>query len=77
MITVIGDLVVDIIVKKGKTNYGTDTKGMIHFKPGGQANNVAAYISREGIECTLIGKVGKRPVWGIFNPKKYKKWSST
>ncbi|MBU5266837.1 carbohydrate kinase family protein [Virgibacillus proomii] len=61
MITVIGDLVVDIIVKKGKTNYGTDTKGMIHFKPGGQANNVAAYISREGIECTLIGKVGNDP----------------
>jgi len=61
MITVIGDMVVDIIVSKDKTNYATDTDGNIHFRPGGQAYNVAAYIGREGVDCQFIGKVGDDP----------------
>lgn len=61
MITVIGDMVVDIIVNKDKTNYGTDTDGNINFRPGGQANNVASFIGREGVPCQLIGKVGDDP----------------
>lgn len=40
MITVIGDLVVDILVKKEKTNHGTDTDGNINFRPGGDRKSV-------------------------------------
>ncbi|SES06989.1 carbohydrate kinase family protein [Salipaludibacillus aurantiacus] len=58
MITVIGDLTVDILVQKAETNIGTDTGGKINCRPGGQANNVASFISREGVSCRLIGKVG-------------------
>lgn len=61
MISVIGDLVVDILVTKGATNYATDTDGNIQFRPGGQANNVAQFIVREGARSRLIGKVGNDP----------------
>ncbi|SEQ90818.1 carbohydrate kinase family protein [Piscibacillus halophilus] len=61
MITVIGDLAVDILVNKGRTNYATDTDGQINFRPGGQANNVASFIGRENVACQLIGKVGDDP----------------
>ncbi|MFA1821507.1 carbohydrate kinase family protein [Virgibacillus oceani] len=61
MITVVGDLVIDILVKKEKTNLGTDTDGNIHFRPGGQANNVASFVRREGVDCQLVGKVGDDP----------------
>lgn len=65
MITVIGDLVVDIIVSKGATNFATDTDGSIGMSPGGQANNVAAWIAHEGVASRLIGKVGDDP-FGIY-----------
>lgn len=61
MITVIGDLVTDIIVNHESANYSTDTDGAIRLHPGGQANNVAAWSAREGAECRLIGKVGDDP----------------
>ena len=61
MITVIGDLCVDIQVNKNETNYATDTEGKIEFTPGGQANNVAAWIAEEGVKCQLIGRVGDDP----------------
>lgn len=48
MITVIGDLVTDVIVNKESTNYATDTDGNIKTRPGGQANNVSSFIAREG-----------------------------
>lgn len=65
MITVIGDLVVDIMVTKGATNFATDTYGSIEMCPGGQANNVAAWIAQEGAAVRLFGKVGDDP-FGIY-----------
>ncbi|MFB6367193.1 carbohydrate kinase family protein [Paenibacillus elgii] len=65
MITVIGDLLADIIVSKGATNFATDTDGSIDICPGGQANNVAAWIAHEGVASRLIGKVGDDP-FGIY-----------
>lgn len=61
MITVIGDLTVDILVNKDETNYATDTEGEITFRPGGQANNVAAWIAHGNVPCQLIGRVGNDP----------------
>lgn len=76
MITVIGDMVVDIIVSKDETNYGTDTDGNINFRPGGQANNVASFIGREGVPCQFIGKVGDDP-FGTFLIEESKKCGVT
>lgn len=61
MITVIGDLVSDIIVHRDVMNYGTDTDASIRLHCGGQGNNVAAWIAHEGVECQLIGRVGEDP----------------
>ncbi|WP_055106232.1 carbohydrate kinase family protein [Paenibacillus ihumii] len=61
MITVIGDLVSDIIVHRDMMNYGTDTDASIRLHCGGQGNNVAAWIAHEGVECQLIGRVGDDP----------------
>ncbi len=65
MITVIGDLVADIIVNHEAMNHGTDTEGTIRLSPGGQANNVAAWIAKEGGDCRLIGRVGDDP-FGVY-----------
>lgn len=61
MITVIGDLVSDIIVHQDAMNYGTDTDASIRLHCGGQGNNVAAWIAHEGVKCQLIGRVGEDP----------------
>lgn len=58
MITVIGDLVVDLIVKTAGNHYGTDTESSITTHAGGQANHVAAWVTATGGESTLIGRVG-------------------
>lgn len=76
MITVIGDLTVDIIVSKGVTNYATDTNGSIQVSSGGQANNVAAWIAQAGIKSRLIGRVGDDP-FGIYLLNQAKKQGIT
>jgi ribokinase len=58
MITVIGDLMLDILVQQDAVNYGTDAEGSIDIRAGGQGNNVAAWISACGAQSHLIGKVG-------------------
>jgi len=58
MITVIGDLVVDLLISSDDTNYATDTESTIKTLPGGQANHVAAWINEGGHPCTLIGRIG-------------------
>jgi len=65
MITVIGDLVVDLIVQKSGNHYATDTESMITTKAGGQGNHVAAWIASTGGESTLIGCVGN-DIYGDF-----------
>ncbi|MFD1020719.1 carbohydrate kinase family protein [Thalassobacillus hwangdonensis] len=58
MITVIGDLVVDIIVKHNGMHFATDSESSITTHAGGQANNVASWIALTGGRSTLIGRVG-------------------
>lgn len=65
MITVIGDLVVDLIVQKSGNHYATDTESMITTKAGGQGNHVAAWIASTSCESTLIGRVGN-DIYGDF-----------
>ncbi|HET7578496.1 MAG TPA: carbohydrate kinase family protein [Bacillales bacterium] len=66
MITVIGDLVADILVSsQGAANYATDTEGSIQLRAGGQGNHVAAWIAAAGRPSRLIGKVGEDP-FGSF-----------
>ncbi|WP_181350654.1 carbohydrate kinase family protein [Thalassobacillus sp. CUG 92003] len=65
MITVIGDMVVDVIVHKSGAHYGTDTVSNITTSPGGQANNVAASIQACGGQSTLLAKVGS-DVYGRY-----------
>lgn len=62
MITIIGDLVVDIVVSAPEINYATDSKGNIELAPGGQANNVARWINYEKAPCELIGRIGSDPL---------------
>ncbi|MBO8157790.1 MAG: carbohydrate kinase family protein [Bacillaceae bacterium] len=59
MITVIGDLVVDILVHSDGFHYGSDTESTITTRAGGQGNHVAAWISACAGTATLIGNVGK------------------
>ncbi|RNB86948.1 sugar kinase [Brevibacillus fluminis] len=65
MITVVGDLLVEILVRKGQTRYATDTEGTVDMRPGGQALNVASWCAREGADTRLIGKIG-RDVFGDY-----------
>lgn len=65
MITVIGDLVVDLIVNHKGAHYGTDSESNISTYSGGQANHVAAWIAHSGADCTLIGRVG-HDLYGDF-----------
>lgn len=65
MITVIGDLVVDILISSEDTNYATDTEATISTLPGGQANNVAAWLGNSGYPTTLIGRIGHDP-YAVF-----------
>ncbi|HET7616686.1 MAG TPA: sugar kinase [Bacillales bacterium] len=58
MISVIGDLVVDLSVRNEGIRYGTDTDGHIQLRAGGQGNHVAAWVARAGQPVRLIGRVG-------------------
>lgn len=58
MITVVGDIMLDILVQQNVVNYATDAEGSIDIRAGGQGGNVAAWISACGGQSHLIGKVG-------------------
>ncbi|MBE3595755.1 MAG: carbohydrate kinase family protein [Hydrogenibacillus sp.] len=65
MITVIGDAVVDIIVRHGEIQPATDTPSTVIVRAGGQGNNVAAWAAREGAAAQLIARIG-HDVFGDF-----------
>ncbi|MDC3413450.1 PfkB family carbohydrate kinase [Aquibacillus sp. 3ASR75-11] len=65
MITVVGDLVVDLVVKHHGGNYATDAPALITTHAGGQANHVAAWIAINEEPVTLIGRVGQ-DLYGDF-----------
>ncbi len=58
-ILVIGDVIEDVIVIPESTiRENTDTKSAIHKSMGGQAANVASWLSHLGTETTFVGCVG-------------------
>ena len=58
-ILVIGDVIEDVIViPESEIRENTDTKSAIHKSMGGQAANVASWLSHLGTEATFVGCVG-------------------
>ena len=59
----VGDLALDVIsLLKEPINYGNDTASKISSHPGGQAANVATWITRTGSKAQLVARVGNDPV---------------
>lgn len=71
MITVIGDLFIEVLVRKGVTRYATDTDGTVEIRLGGQGMNVASWSARAGAATRLTGKIGK-DLFGEYLLKKLK-----
>ncbi len=65
MITVIGDIMLDILVQQNLVNYATDAEGDIDIRAGGQGGNVAAWVAACGGQSHLIGKVGD-DAFGVY-----------
>jgi sugar/nucleoside kinase (ribokinase family) len=60
----VGDLLLDIVVASHeRLERGTDVAGIVQFRQGGSAANVARAFSRLGGRATFIGCVGA-DVWG-------------
>lgn len=59
----IGDIALDVIAQlKEQINYGNDTASRISTHPGGQAANVATWITRTNNKAALVARVGNDPV---------------
>ena len=59
----IGDVALDVIAQlKEQINYGNDTASRISTHPGGQAANVATWITRTNNIAHLVARVGNDPV---------------
>jgi len=59
----VGDLALDVISQlKEPINYGNDTASRIYSHPGGQAANVATWITRTHSKAQLVARVGNDPV---------------
>jgi len=59
----IGDVALDVIAQlKEQINYGNDTASRISTHPGGQAANVACWITRTNNQAHIVARVGNDPV---------------
>ena len=59
----VGDVALDVIAQlKEQINYGNDTASRISTHPGGQAANVATWITRTNNQAHLVARVGNDPV---------------
>jgi len=58
-----GDVALDVIAQlKEPINYGNDTAARISTHPGGQAANVATWITRTNNKAAIVARVGNDPV---------------
>lgn len=58
-----GDVALDVIAQlKEQINYGNDTASKISTHPGGQAANVATWITRTNNQAHIVARVGNDPV---------------
>jgi sugar/nucleoside kinase (ribokinase family) len=61
-VVVVGDLVVDVVVKPQRAlESGTDVPGLVSIRQGGSAANTARWLGRLGVRTTLITAVGRDP----------------
>ncbi len=59
MIVVVGDLLVDVLVRHAAPlAHGSDTAAVTTLSPGGAGGNVASWLVRAGADVALIGCVG-------------------
>jgi hypothetical protein len=58
----IGDVMLDVVTKiavmPSEINYGSDTPSSISTHGGGAAANVASWLTRTGVQATIVGHVG-------------------
>jgi ribokinase len=58
-VVVLGDVMADVVaVHAAPLAPGSDTPARISLRPGGSAANVAAWLTRAGVEVALVGRVG-------------------
>lgn len=61
-VTVVGDIAVDVVARHDSApRPGSDTPATIRFRGGGAGANVATWLARLGVDCTLVGRVGADP----------------
>ncbi len=66
MIVVLGDLLLDVIVRLGQPLAdGADADAVTRLGPGGQAANVAAWIAELGGDARFVGKLADDEAGGI------------
>lgn len=62
-VTVLGDLVLDVVVMPSRPlERGTDVPGRVVLRQGGSAANTARWLARLGIRSTLVTAVGRDPM---------------
>lgn len=58
-VVVVGDLMVDVLaVMSGPLNRGSDTPSTVTTAGGGSGANVAAWLARQGVPTSYVGRVG-------------------
>ncbi len=58
-VTVVGDVGLDVVAKlAGAVVFGQDTRARVAVAPGGAGGNTAAWLAREGVDVSLIARVG-------------------
>jgi sugar/nucleoside kinase (ribokinase family) len=61
-ITTLGDLMLDVVVMPTRPlERGSDVAGTVSFRQGGSAANTARWLSRLGINSTLVTAIGRDP----------------
>lgn len=58
VVTVVGDLMVDVSVDAGALTQGGDVRGRVLVRPGGAGANAAVWAAHAGARARLLGAVG-------------------
>jgi sugar/nucleoside kinase (ribokinase family) len=66
VLTVVGDLVEDVVVWTDGLAVGTDNPATVHRCRGGSAANVAAAAARLGSRARFVGRVGDHPLGDLL-----------
>jgi sugar/nucleoside kinase (ribokinase family) len=62
-VVVVGDVMVDVLASmSGPLAHGSDTPSRVTTAGGGSAANVAAWLARQGVPTSYVGRVGDDPL---------------